>query len=134
MLCDETSLSSDTAVLSYLLSYQKGISPLASSSPVFPSSLACSPKKPTRKREEPPRGARKGAEHLNATDHLGGVSSEAATPTHSASRKKRGMLPPLTPGDFNRVGKLGSNLSIALAGLWANRLRSLLTTLGIFIG
>src|SRR3989442_15513588 len=50
MLCDETSLSSDTAVLSYLLSYPKGISPLASSSPVFPPSLACSPKKPTRKR------------------------------------------------------------------------------------
>ena len=71
---------------------------------------------------------------MNATNRMGGVASEAATPTHSTSSKKRGMLPPLTPGDFNRVGKLGSNLSIALVGLWANRLRSLLTTLGIFIG
>src|SRR5438874_1568966 len=44
------------------------------------------------------------------------------------------LLPALSEPDFNRVGKLGTNVSLALEALWTNRLRSLLTTLGIFIG
>ena len=71
---------------------------------------------------------------MYATDLLEGVSSGVARPAHSPSRKKPGMLPQLTARDFDRVGKLGSNISIALEGIWANRLRSMLTTLGIFIG
>jgi putative ABC transport system permease protein len=43
-------------------------------------------------------------------------------------------LPPLREEDFKHAGKLGSNIRISLEALWANRLRSLLTTLGIFIG
>lgn len=71
---------------------------------------------------------------MPATDQLISVASEATKPVPKASRKKRKILPPLSPRDFDRVGKLGSNLRIALEGVWANRLRSLLTTLGIFIG
>src|SRR5439155_22539806 len=44
------------------------------------------------------------------------------------------LLPALSEQDFDRVGKLGTNISLALQALWTNRLRSLLTTLGIFIG
>jgi putative ABC transport system permease protein len=43
-------------------------------------------------------------------------------------------LPPLSAKDFKAGGMLGSNFSIALEALWANRVRSFLTTLGIFIG
>jgi len=44
------------------------------------------------------------------------------------------MLPPLQQGDFDRAGKLGIDFSVALEALRANRLRSLLTMLGIIIG
>jgi putative ABC transport system permease protein len=44
------------------------------------------------------------------------------------------LLPALKEQDFDRAGKFGSNVSMAIVALWANRLRSLLTILGIFIG
>lgn len=71
---------------------------------------------------------------MRATNLMEDVSTGVARPAQSPSRKKRGMLPQLSPRDFDRVGKLGSNISIALEGIWSNRLRSMLTTLGIFIG
>lgn len=46
----------------------------------------------------------------------------------------QGLLAALKKEDFGRAGKLGTNFAIAIEALWANRLRSLLTTLGIFIG
>src|SRR5690349_7490728 len=56
------------------------------------------------------------------------------SPQTGSASKKRNVLSSLSPQDFNRAGKLGSNCAIALEALWANRIRSLLTTLGIFIG
>src|SRR6266700_6273188 len=44
------------------------------------------------------------------------------------------LLPPLKKKDFDRASKVLINVSVAAEALWANRLRSLLTTLGIFIG
>src|SRR2546423_1073945 len=52
----------------------------------------------------------------------------------NSSSQRHGILSSLNAQDFDRAGKLGTNLSIALEALWANRLRSMLTTLGIFIG
>jgi putative ABC transport system permease protein len=60
--------------------------------------------------------------------------SPAGTEDPEVSPQRHGILPPLKARDFERAGKLGSNISIALEALWANRLRSLLTALGIFIG
>jgi putative ABC transport system permease protein len=40
----------------------------------------------------------------------------------------------LTRKDFSTSGMLGANFRIALEALWSNRVRSFLTTLGIFIG
>lgn len=54
-----------------------------------------------------------------------------STPPASSSRR---ALPPLTRKDFKSGGMFGSNLRIALEALWSNRVRSFLTTLGIFIG
>ncbi len=66
---------------------------------------------------------------MSITEQVRGTSSSAAAPD-----AKQFSLPPLKEKDFYRVGKTGSNISIALNGLWANRLRSMLTALGIFIG
>jgi len=52
----------------------------------------------------------------------------------AASSNKQFSLPPLKAKDFDRAGKMSTNISIALEALWANRLRSMLTALGIFIG
>ena len=52
----------------------------------------------------------------------------------TAQNTEQFSLPPLKPKDFDRAGKMGSNISIAFNGLWANRMRSALTALGIFIG
>jgi len=72
---------------------------------------------------------------MNATqDQRTGTSSPAGTAAQGGSAQRHGILPPLKRRDFDRAGKLGSNISIALEALWANRLRSLLTALGIFIG
>ena len=57
--------------------------------------------------------------------------------THQTAGKMStnpGLLAALKREDFDRAGKLGTNFAIAIEALWANRLRSLLTTLGIFIG
>lgn len=70
----------------------------------------------------------------NVIDHQAVTSTAVTRPAQTSSRKKRGVLPPLSPRDFDRVGKWGSYLNIALEGVWSNRVRSMLTTLGIFIG
>ncbi len=57
-----------------------------------------------------------------------------ASSSTAAQDTRQFALPPLKQKDFDRAGKMGSNISIALNGLWANRLRSMLTALGIFIG
>jgi putative ABC transport system permease protein len=66
---------------------------------------------------------------MSTTEQVKGADSSMTTPG-----AKQFSLPPLKEKDFNRAGKLGSNISIAFHGLWANRLRSMLTALGIFIG
>ena len=71
---------------------------------------------------------------MTTHDQVAGTSSSAGTPAPGPSAKKHSILPPLKRGDFDRAGKLGINFSVAGEALWANRLRSLLTTLGIFIG
>ena len=63
-----------------------------------------------------------------------GTSSSPGTAAPGPSPAQRGILSPLKQKDFDRAGKLGINVSLALEALWVNRLRSLLTTLGIFIG
>ena len=50
------------------------------------------------------------------------------------SVQQRRLLAPLSKKDYNRASKLFINVSVAVEALWVNRLRSLLTTLGIFIG
>src|SRR5215469_8193867 len=71
---------------------------------------------------------------MSASDQAKGTSSPAGTSTAGPSPSHHGVLSPLKQGDFNRAGKLGINFSVALEALWVNRLRSLLTTLGVFIG
>ncbi len=72
---------------------------------------------------------------MNTTqDQRTETSSPAGTAGPGGSPQRHGILPPLKRRDFDRAGKLGSNISIALEALWANPLRSLLTALGIFIG
>lgn len=50
------------------------------------------------------------------------------------SAQARVLLSPLSKKDYERASKFLINVSVALEALWANRLRSLLTTLGILIG
>src|SRR5215472_6326884 len=45
-----------------------------------------------------------------------------------------GNLPVLRGRPFKRSGLVGANFGSAVEALWANRMRSLLTALGIFIG
>src|SRR5215469_9981316 len=45
-----------------------------------------------------------------------------------------GNLPVLRGRGFKRSGLIGANFGSAVEALWANRMRSLLTALGIFIG
>ncbi len=52
----------------------------------------------------------------------------------ASAGSKQFSLPPLKAKDFDKAGKMGTNIAIALEALWANRLRSVLTALGIFIG
>jgi len=61
-----------------------------------------------------------------------GASTSSTPPAQSGW--SRGVLPALRKEDFDRASKLLINVSIAAEALWANRLRSLLTTLGVFIG
>jgi putative ABC transport system permease protein len=71
---------------------------------------------------------------MATTQQTGRTSSSTESPTTGASSRKNTTLPPLKASDFDRAGKMGANMHIALTALWANRLRSLLTSLGIFIG
>jgi len=71
---------------------------------------------------------------MDINDKVSGASSSAGTQASGTSPRKYGILSPLKKEDFNRAGKLGINFSVALEALWVNRLRSLLTTLGVFIG
>lgn len=58
---------------------------------------------------------------------LNGASTNSLTTTSQ-------RIPQLRGRGFKRGNMLGANFSSALEALWANRLRSLLTALGIFIG
>lgn len=58
------------------------------------------------------------------------VAQPQAQPTKAIANP----LPQFRGRSFKRGGMLGANFSSALEALWANRLRSLLTSLGIFIG
>lgn len=62
------------------------------------------------------------------------TSGSTSTSSSNTSAQRHSILPSLKPQDFDRAGRLVSNIAIALEALWANRVRSLLTTLGIFIG
>lgn len=63
------------------------------------------------------------------------TSTSMRTPGESIpSGQQRRLLSPLSKRDYNRASKLLTNVSVAGQALWTNRLRSLLTTLGIFIG
>jgi putative ABC transport system permease protein len=62
------------------------------------------------------------------------MSTINTSATSGSSTHHQEMLVPLKGKDFDRAGKLGTNFSVAVGALWVNRLRSLLTTLGIFIG
>lgn len=63
------------------------------------------------------------------------TSTSMRTPGESIpSGQQRKLLSPLSKRDYNRASKLLTNVSVAGQALWTNRLRSLLTTLGIFIG
>ncbi len=68
------------------------------------------------------------------SDQSRGAAPPTDTPAPGSSSHVREMLPPLQQGDFDRAGKLGIDFSVALEALRANRLRSLLTMLGIIIG
>ena len=71
---------------------------------------------------------------MNKSDQARGTSFSAGTKASGTSPKQHHILPRLKKEDFDRADKLGINFSVAVEALWANRLRSLLTTLGIFIG
>jgi putative ABC transport system permease protein len=71
---------------------------------------------------------------VSTNDDVRGASAAAGTLAADPSPRQHGTLPPLKKEDFNRAGKLGINFSVAVEALWVNRLRSLLTTLGIVIG
>jgi putative ABC transport system permease protein len=71
---------------------------------------------------------------MSISDQARGTSFSAGTLAPHPSPRHHGMLPRLKKEDFDRAGKLGIDFSVAVEALSANRLRSLLTTLGIFIG
>ncbi len=71
---------------------------------------------------------------MSITDQARETSFSTGTPAPHPSPKHHSSLPRLKEEDFDRAGKLGIDFSVAVEALWANRLRSLLTTLGIFIG
>ena len=56
------------------------------------------------------------------------------TAKRSALPPSLGVLPELHGRGFRRGAMIGANFGSAVEALWANRLRSLLTALGIFIG
>jgi putative ABC transport system permease protein len=70
---------------------------------------------------------------MKITDQATRRAPEASRAPGAASSRSP-LLPALKERDFDRAGKIGSNVSMAIVALWANRLRSLLTILGIFIG
>ena len=71
---------------------------------------------------------------MSISDQARETSFSAGTPAPHPFPKHHGMLPQLKKEDFDRAGKLGIDFFVAVEALWANRLRSLLTTLGVFIG
>ncbi len=71
---------------------------------------------------------------MSRNDQARGTFASAGTQASGLSAKERRILPPLKKEDFNRAGKLGINVSVAAEALWANRLRSVLTILGVIIG
>ena len=71
---------------------------------------------------------------MSISNQAEGTSFSADTAASSPPPKPHRLLPRLKKEDFDRAGKLGINVSLAVEALWTNRLRSLLTTLGIVIG
>jgi len=71
---------------------------------------------------------------MRTKDQAKGTFSSSSSQTSGSSAKQRRILPPLKKEDFDRAGRLGINVSVAAEALWANRLRSALTTLGVIIG
>lgn len=74
---------------------------------------------------------------MTRNDQKAGSSALPSTKALDVSTpfvQPRSLLSPLTRKDYNRASKLLTNVSVAAEALWANRFRSLLTTLGIFIG
>lgn len=68
---------------------------------------------------------------MSSVDSSKGAAFATGT---AASSSIHGLLPRIRQKDFDQAGKLGSDFSVAWEALRANRLRSLLTTLGIVIG
>ena len=59
-------------------------------------------------------------------------TSVSPVPNNAPARKR--LLRPLQPKDLTRRSTLLINCALAFEAIWSNRLRSLLTALGIFIG
>ena len=79
-------------------------------------------------------GRAQGGHDMTTSDRAVETSASVGTKASGPSPKKHTILPRLKKEDFNRAGKLRINFSVAVEALSANRLRSLLTTLGIVIG
>jgi putative ABC transport system permease protein len=71
---------------------------------------------------------------MQTTDRTRNEARVSEEKSPGASQSRSGLLPPLKRQDFDRAGKFGTNVSMAMEALRANRLRSFLTLLGIFIG
>src|SRR5579859_5135319 len=71
---------------------------------------------------------------MSTTNFSKGIPSSTDGARQGSSSHTPAILPPLTERDFGQEGKLLTNVSLALEALKANRLRSVLTTLGIVIG
>ncbi len=61
-------------------------------------------------------------------------SSASATKPPQKLALAPSVLPQMKGRSFRRGNMIGANFTIAMEALWANKLRSLLTSLGIFIG
>ena len=61
-------------------------------------------------------------------------SASAVKPPTKSALATPNVLPEMKGRSFRRGNMTGANFSIAMEALWANKLRSLLTSLGIFIG
>ncbi|GAC1436038.1 MAG: ABC transporter permease [Ktedonobacteraceae bacterium] len=68
---------------------------------------------------------------------MASVAESSSAPAAQSSKKlvlAPNALPQMKGRGFRRGNMIGANFTIAMEALWANKLRSLLTSLGIFIG